>query len=278
MPLVEIRKTREILFDINDNADFSSHLHKNLELAYLLKGKFTISIHGKAYEMEEGDICISFPFCIHEGKRNGQNTMFIMIYDTDSLPFADLFKSGMPEYAKINDRDLPSGFRDNILTLTYGYSAPDTMLGIRIRDSFISLILAQCLEKLNIVPGHCGKSDDNLMIKTLVYCADNYTNPAISLESAASAMFLSKYYLSHLFSSKMNIGFKKYITRMRVEKAARLLTSTDIKVSEISAVCGFVNVRTFNREFLAVIGATPREYRKTEPKSNDGNESLLYAL
>jgi AraC-like DNA-binding protein len=54
---------------------------------------------------------------------------------------------------------------------------------------------------------------------------------------------------------------KKYISRKKIEKAALLLKSGDLRVSDIAWDVGFESVATFNRNFTSVYGKSPSAYR-----------------
>ena len=53
-----------------------------------------------------------------------------------------------------------------------------------------------------------------------------------------------------------------YINRIRMEHAARALTTDDEPVSEIAAGCGIPNMSHFHRLFRAAHGITPLQYRQ----------------
>jgi transcriptional regulator GlxA family with amidase domain len=65
-------------------------------------------------------------------------------------------------------------------------------------------------------------------------------------------------------------GFVRYLSIIRISQAADLLTTTDLKITDIAYQCGFSSIRTFNRVFLEVTGYTPTEYSK-RPESKSYN-------
>ena len=78
-------------------------------------------------------------------------------------------------------------------------------------------------------------------------------------------LHLNKYYISHLFSSKLGIRFNDYVNSLRVSQACRLLRDTEMPITEISDAVGFNTQRTFNRAFARFRGCSPGEYRRTRP-------------
>ena len=73
---------------------------------------------------------------------------------------------------------------------------------------------------------------------------------------------LVEYSLSGV-SGPVDIGVSvtKDMTRGRMERAKRLLSSTNLTVSEIAHRCGYVNGYSFMRKFKEECGQTPTEFR-----------------
>ena len=53
-----------------------------------------------------------------------------------------------------------------------------------------------------------------------------------------------------------------YLKQIRIQKAAELLLSTDWKVAEIGAQCGFQEMSYFAKSFRDIHGCTPSRYRE----------------
>lgn len=95
------------------------------------------------------------------------------------------------------------------------------------------------------------------------YINENFCDN-ISLDTIAQTTGLSRYYVSHLFKELMNTTFVNYVNKLRLTRAAMLLTTTDIPVIEIAGMSGFNNISNFNRAFKMYYDITPSKYRKTE--------------
>lgn len=67
------------------------------------------------------------------------------------------------------------------------------------------------------------------------------------------------------FKRKFNDVFKespkKYIGKMKLEKASKMLKSPDYRISDVAYDCGFETISTFNRSFKSHFGKSPSEYR-----------------
>ncbi|MDR2519179.1 MAG: helix-turn-helix domain-containing protein [Spirochaetaceae bacterium] len=92
------------------------------------------------------------------------------------------------------------------------------------------------------------------------YIWENYTRK-ISLKEIAQASGLSAPYFSTIFKEEMGENLSSYLNRIRVEKASRMLTETDISLSEIAGSCGFEDQSWFSKTFKHYIGVSPGKYR-----------------
>jgi AraC-like DNA-binding protein/ligand-binding sensor protein len=92
------------------------------------------------------------------------------------------------------------------------------------------------------------------------YIGENYTHK-ISLQEIARASGLSAPYFSTIFKEEMGENLSAYLNRLRVERAGRLLTETDMSLSDISGSCGFEDQSWFSKIFKNYTGMSPGKYR-----------------
>ena len=92
------------------------------------------------------------------------------------------------------------------------------------------------------------------------YIASHVAEP-ISAESVASALGISRPYLSRLFSDEMGIPIGTYITDCKIREAKRLLLYTDRTISEISSYLCFSSQPYFQNVFKKNVGVTPARFR-----------------
>ena len=92
------------------------------------------------------------------------------------------------------------------------------------------------------------------------FIQENFTRK-ISLKEIASIAGLSPPYFSTVFKDEMGENLSKYLNRLRVEKASRLLLETDMFLNEIAACCCFEDQSWFSKIFKAFTGISPGKYR-----------------
>ena len=68
---------------------------------------------------------------------------------------------------------------------------------------------------------------DETFMKARAYLAQNYSDPELSLTDLCHYLGFSCSYFSTLFKQKTGLNYSRYITSLRLEQAAKLLTDTD---------------------------------------------------
>ena len=84
----------------------------------------------------------------------------------------------------------------------------------------------------------------------------------ISLSLLAGEFHLSAQYISQLFKSEIGVNFLSYLTNIRMNRAKKLLASTDLPISEVSQQSGYADYRVFTKAFKKAEGVMPSQYRK----------------
>jgi AraC family transcriptional regulator, exoenzyme S synthesis regulatory protein ExsA len=86
-----------------------------------------------------------------------------------------------------------------------------------------------------------------------------YSN--LSLDEIARLCHLSISSFKRKFKSTFDDSPKKYIAKKKVEKAAELLKTPGLRISDIAYDVGFDSLATFNRNFTNLYGKSPSQYR-----------------
>jgi two-component system, response regulator YesN len=91
-------------------------------------------------------------------------------------------------------------------------------------------------------------------------------NPgAASLEAAAAAVSMSPGYLCTYFRERTGEHYSGFLARVRMEKAAKLLSEMLWSVVDVARELGYANPKNFSRAFKKYYGASPREYTRPGP-------------
>jgi len=104
-----------------------------------------------------------------------------------------------------------------------------------------------------------------ILEKAIQFINEHYADD-ISLKEISNYLFISPYYLSHIFKKMTKKTITEYITSIRLEKAKELLTATDLPISQISTMTGYKDINYFSKVFKKQLGITPSEYRSSYSK------------
>lgn len=164
------------------------------------------------------------------------------------------------EYAQ---KALSFGVRDYIIKPTQHKQLFDVFSKLRIEMENERIIL----EKMGgMGMGETSGSSNPGYYKQIIdkvkeYVLSNYLDP--TLEGAAELIYMNPHYLSKLFKEKTGENFSDYITKVRMQKAAGLLSSIEYKTYDVSELVGYSNAKNFTRAFKKYYGKTPKEFRNS---------------
>lgn len=110
-------------------------------------------------------------------------------------------------------------------------------------------------------------SDESLTDSLVVSDAVNYIHAHagdnITLSDlCAVCRGISPQYLCRLFKRYMEMRPVEYIRKVRISRAKKLLSNTDLPVQEVAARCGFENATYFYRCWNKTEKESPAEYRR----------------
>ena len=91
---------------------------------------------------------------------------------------------------------------------------------------------------------------------------DNHYSSDITLKKLADYMYVSENTVHRWFIQHFNESYISYLTKLRLNHACQLLTTTLQPISLIAENVGYTNRSNFNRSFKKYKGMSPSLYRK----------------
>lgn len=116
---------------------------------------------------------------------------------------------------------------------------------------------------------HINRSDESAA-RVASYAARLKTEfyAAVSLDDAARSVGLGRRRFTELFRAVTGDSWRRYVHRLRMDYAAKLLAATDRSVTAIAFECGFEELSHFHHSFKSAFGKTPVAYRAQQrPKT-----------
>ena len=90
---------------------------------------------------------------------------------------------------------------------------------------------------------------------------EQLSNPNLALGELAKQLGFSTNYLSLLIKKELGMSFQEYVTQQRIQRAKRLLLSTDMKIYEVALAVGIEDMNYFSYRFKSIVGVSPKSYR-----------------
>ena len=121
------------------------------------------------------------------------------------------------------------------------------------------------LEPIGIVERHSTNAmaiDDANVSAALRFIRENACR-GIHVTDVVQAVPCSRRMLESLFRQRLSRSPREEITRVKVERAKRLLAESDASMRTIGKECGFQSAWEFSRIFRRETGQTPRAFRKS---------------
>lgn len=254
------------------------HLHKELELVFVLKGSVTYEVKNKKNKISEKDLFLVNSLDIHSvSSEKGENILLVLQLDPS------FFNQYCPEFSSFYYdpngalRDYSSSLHDKItsnlakimLTLVksnVGYKLEAVHSAIDIALTLFQTCRTE-LRQQNYGEQHKQKR----IAELLKYIDENYSSK-IGLDTLSKEMLISSRYISTFFKNNLGIGFVDYINKLRITKSLNDLLGSKKSILDIAIDHGFNDHKAYNRVFKQELGMTATEYRMIASKSIPAEE------
>jgi AraC-like DNA-binding protein len=294
---VVYNQTGDVILKINTKSVYSgfpmikSNMYPYFEIWMLQSPYCTINMYSSAYSLIEGDILI---FSSNDDKDiiDCDNNATFLSLQIDSHAFNECMPSS-PLFSINNFLNFHSKNFNNKIS---GVSP----VGLEIREFFSSILLNlyeknqgyeieifnKCLSTLLIVARETNYCDSSVSssgseklnkshkaLKRAIDYIDGHLGDELTLEKISAVANLSPNYLSNIFREQVGVRLWDYISEKRINLATQLLVeSPNDSIISIALKCGFNNCPNFNRSFKKYTGQTPKKYKTSILRKENGNE------
>ena len=252
------------------------HRHEYFELVCVCRGSLRQTICNKTMELKTGDFCIIAPDVWHDlsifsdavviyvsiRRSSFDQTIFRLFSPDDVLQhFFTGALYGKSDYPYVlfhagEDDDLLR----RVLELYRESNAPGLYTD-RVRFSYLSLILLGLLRDhtKDLETGSAEMQSLATIVPILQYMQTHYATAR--RDTVAAVFHYHEAYLSRLIHRATGQTFARILQEIRLRQAQRLLTTTDLPISEIVSAVGLSSVSHFHKIYLEHFGCRPGEAR-----------------
>jgi AraC-like DNA-binding protein len=256
-----------------------AHIHNYIEIIYTISGKYQILLNNKDYCFESGDMVLINSNEIHNiiSLSEGLNRYIVvkfepeMLYTTSQSMFE--MKYVMPfilnesthqkifKKTEIENTIIPEiihGLLQEFTNKKYGYE-----LAIRANIYNLFLFILRWWNEQHIDLNINQEVNKDLVQRLQLvfdYIENNYQNDITALDMATLCN-LSYSYFSRLFTKIMKRSFREYLNYIRILNAEKLLTISELNITEIAMMVGFSSSSYFIQQFKHYKEISPKQYQ-----------------
>ncbi len=234
---------------LNPGVLVKSHTHDALELVYYTEGRGQISFNRQCWDFAEHDFHIA-PAGMFHRQKNTEELCAICVGVRGSVL-----------------EELSGVWHDHSGVLRYPLEQLVKELNAKQESSELITngLLGQIIGLTSrIISSHSSGAEspekNEKIDKALHIIREN--EGRVSLDDISDTLYISKDYLRHLVRKSTGQSPLRHIISSRMEKAKRLLETTDKSVGDVAAECGFNDIYYFSRFFKRNAKLPPAAYRK----------------
>lgn len=195
----------------------------------------------------------------------------LMIFMDQPSPILDLHL-GMAEFTPemLIEKYLPDNRYYSVLTntelLTNVFEAianvPESVknmyFGVKILETLI--LLASEIPEINANPARKVPRHQSDMAKRVCAYVMEHPEERYSIDDLAEKFSISPTQLKKYFQVVYGTSMQKFIREQKMKAAAKVLETTDKKVTEVAQMFGYSNISKFSDAFKSMIGEYPKQY------------------
>jgi len=241
---------------LEQSGNFSLHWHEHIEFHFMLSGSLKLQCGDQIYDLKENDCliinsnelhksieeinCKCFCFKLHPSFFDHKHYIFNNLINDDTV--ISLMLKIINQYQNKDEASVyfvKSCIFQLIGYLCANYTTKTLSFSARLQND-------KKIQKMNMVAS---------------YIHTHYTTE-IKSEALAEMAHYTYSYFSYAFKEVFGMSLTKYILAIRINKAASLLLTTDMNITEIAISSGFPDANYFSRVFKKETGKSPSKYRE----------------
>ena len=242
------------------------HIQVCDEITYVLSGSAVIYNNDIAVSVKAGDIHIACKGQKHKIQADNNGSFRYICFGIRINPeskeysvLEKIFLNGIiPEVKASDDIGVLAGL---LIDEIYSKNAFDKNMTEMLILQILILIYRKHILKIE----DNKKTQESFSGKT-IYEIFRYIDKNFMLikniEAVSKELSYSKFYISHIFKEKTGMTVMEYITRLKIEKACKLLKENSMSIGEIAQFLGYESSQSFSKMFKNNIGVSPSEYKK----------------
>lgn len=223
----------------------------SFEMIFVMQGRFQIAEEETVYTVSENEVLFLRPGVEHHGLYPSRDKIsFYWVHFAFDGPPPETVSS--PHAAVLSDSNMRILLKQ-LLHYCNTPAYPGECQAYLLRLAVIEVLLSQSQ----------NSSKGNALIKEIQEWIRVHYDRPITLEDIEQRFGYNRDYLTRLFKKNCNMGIKKYIDTVKMNKAKAFILSGDYPLKAIPPMLGIDDYNLFLKMFKYHEGITPRQYRET---------------
>ncbi|MBO6157781.1 MAG: helix-turn-helix domain-containing protein [Firmicutes bacterium] len=254
------------------------HSHDYYEFYFFSEGSVSMEIEENAYPLKEGDLVVIPPGIRHRARVKDPSVPYRRFVLWISRDYVSELMRNSPDYVYLLQKTITTHtyvYHFDLISYNELRSRLFTLLDEIHQDRFgrlsrVELLIGDLLLCLNRMVYENDKSihsEGTSLYQSLVQYIDAHLDEDLSLENLASAFYVSKFYIAHLFQETTGFSIHQYVIKKRLQ-IGRNLIRTGTPVTQAYLSSGFGDYSSFYRAFKKEYGLSPSEYQQQQNTQN----------
>ena len=247
--------------------------HEDVEFIYVNKGVFHLYINEVLYELHEGDLAIVNSNYLHYGNAPEDSfcEIFVILFRlqdliSDRSPnephlaalannllwFPPVIHPAEPIYAPLCE----------LLRLIHGMLIERPVgADLKIKSLLFDILFLFCTHEEYFIrePGWDSSNAKEKLLALHSFLNEHYSEH-FTVRELAENLHMSQDSFYKFTSSAIGCSPVTYVNRYRLSRAAEMLDTTNLSVTDVCFQCGFQNISYFIRAFKKQYGLTPKQH------------------
>lgn len=248
-----------------------AHYHNDYELYFLISGSRKYFLSTQIFTIQPNQIMLIKPKEPHQVNINLNIPYERYVLYISPKMMDDLCK----EYPSIKHTPITPFFNlpattfkqaiKLIFKLKNETQVQDSHSGDSIKNTLAELLIL--IHRNNNLSTLTASKSDIRLQNAIDYIIKNHAEP-LTLEKCADVACMSHSHFSRVFHQTTALSFKEFLNRIRIDKAAELLETTNYSISDIAQKVGFSTESYFGYIFKKIKKKSPSGYRTAHNKTN----------
>ncbi|MBR2616453.1 MAG: helix-turn-helix domain-containing protein [Clostridia bacterium] len=278
------RLISDFYYELPEDFDYAGEKHPGWEFVYVENGKVVAGVEGSTYLLKKGELICHKPYEFHSIKPyEGKASVVIICFESESeymqyfnnkiLSINQMQKHYLNDIVEVGKKIF---YPKDPLDIVRDGSMDPSPEGTELQEQFVknaiellvlSLMNSEVTEKQNRVSLYEHFSQRQTLAKSIIEYLSAHIDEEINLAEVAGYFSYSLSSIKRIFKEVTGYSIISYLINLRLQKAKKLLTETNLPIEAIASGLGYSNIYYFSTAFKKRWGVSPSRYRSDHSAS-----------